>query len=75
MSDEDISELERKILRFIYDDNHRASAIQKALSSQETRYTRNEIIGALNSLEEKDLAERYSTKSWIATGDADDYLE
>jgi DNA-binding MarR family transcriptional regulator len=72
---QEISNLERKILRFIFEDNHRASAIQKALSGQEERYTHNDIVAALNSLEENDLVERYSSKSWIATGDAEDYLE
>ncbi len=73
MSD-DISELERSILGIIIEDSHRPSAITRILVKRGISCDKNQVVQALNSLEEKKLVERYTTKTWLATSGSQDYV-
>jgi len=74
MSNE-VTDLERSILSTIIRDSHRASAITKILLGRHVKCDQNQVVQALNSLEKKNLAERFTVKSWIAKGKAEDYVK
>lgn len=71
----EITDLERNILSIILSDSHRASAITKILTGRQVECTQNQVIQALNSLEKKNLVERFTAKSWIAKGKAGDFVK
>lgn len=63
----DLTELEQRVLSFIRKDSHRPSAIAKALIGRRFSCDQNQVVAALVSLENKGLAERFTTKTWVAT--------
>ena len=71
---EELTELEQVILPIIIEDSHRASAITRILTKKGIDCDNNTVVQALNSLESKDLVERYTTKTWIATSKAQSYV-
>ncbi len=71
---EELTELEQLILPVIIEDSHRASAISRILIKKGVACDNNAVVQALNSLESKSLVERYTTKAWIATTKAQDYV-
>jgi predicted transcriptional regulator len=71
---EELTELEQIILTIIREDSHRASAITRILSKRRVDCDNNAVVQALNSLEGKDLVERYTTKTWIATSKGQSYV-
>ncbi len=71
----EVTDLERSILKIILTDSHRASAITKILQGRHIDCDQNIVIQALNSLEGKDLVERFTSKTWITKGKAEDYVE
>ena len=70
----EVTDLERNILSVILRDSHRASAITKILLGRQVECNQNQVIQALNSLEKRNLAERFSAKTWIAKGKAEDLV-
>ncbi|TFG09360.1 hypothetical protein EU538_05285 [Candidatus Thorarchaeota archaeon] len=72
---EEVTELDRKILEVIIRDSHRPSAITNILQKRGIDCTQNQVVQSLNGLEEKGLVERYTSKTWVATSDAEDYVE
>ncbi|MGY5854632.1 MAG: hypothetical protein RTU92_13770 [Candidatus Thorarchaeota archaeon] len=71
---ENLTELERSILPIIIRDSHRPSAISRILKGRGVQCDLNLVIQALNSLEQKDLVERFTAKAWLAKSKAQDYL-
>ena len=71
----EITELERNILKVILSDSHRPSAITRILQGRHIDCDQNRVIQALNSLEGKDLVERFTAKTWIAKGKAEDLVD
>ncbi len=74
MSD-DITNLERKILAVIIKDSHRPAAITRILNKRQIDCDQNLVVQSLNALEKKGLVERFTSKTWIAKGKAQDYIE
>ncbi len=72
---EDLTELERSILPIIINDSHRPGAITRILTGRGYSIDLNQVNQALNSLEAKDLVERFTTKTWLAKSKAQDYIE
>ncbi|MDF1540282.1 MAG: hypothetical protein P1Q69_15415 [Candidatus Thorarchaeota archaeon] len=71
----EVTDLERSILSVIIRDSHRASAITKILLGRHIKCDQNEVVQTLNSLEKRNLVERFTAKSWIAKGKAEDYVK
>lgn len=71
----EITDLERNILAVIIKDSHRASAITRILLSRQIDCDQNKVIQTLNSLEKRNLAERFTEKTWIAKGRAGELIE
>jgi hypothetical protein len=71
----EVTDLERSVLKVILTDSHRPSAITRILQGRQIECDQNKVIQALNSLEGKDLVERFTPKTWIAKGKAEDYVE
>lgn len=71
----EVTDLERSILSVIIRDSHRAAAITKILLGRHIECDQNKVVQALNSLEKRNLVERFTAKSWIAKGKAEDYVE
>jgi repressor of nif and glnA expression len=71
---EELTELEQMIIPIIIEDSHRASAITRILQKRGVECDNNSVVQSLNSLEEKNLVERYTTKTWIATSRAQSYV-
>ncbi|MFW9849386.1 MAG: hypothetical protein ACFFF4_09605 [Candidatus Thorarchaeota archaeon] len=71
----EVTDLERSILKVIISDSHRASAITRILQGRHIDCDQNKVVQALNSLENKDLVERFTEKTWIAKGKAQDLVE
>ncbi len=74
MSD-NVTELERKILAVIIKDSHRPASITRILKGRQVACDQNSVVASLNSLEKKGLVERFSAKTWIAKGKAEDYID
>ncbi|MGY5875340.1 MAG: hypothetical protein RTU30_06320 [Candidatus Thorarchaeota archaeon] len=71
---ENLTELEKSILPIIIRDSHRPSAIAKILKGRGVQCDLNLVVQALNSLEKKDLVERFTAKAWLAKGKAQEYV-
>ncbi len=71
----EITDLDRQILAIIRTDSHRPSAITGILKGRHVECDNNSVVQSLNTLEKEGLVERFTTKAWIATSKADDYLE
>ncbi|MBD3406443.1 MAG: hypothetical protein GF411_10055 [Candidatus Lokiarchaeota archaeon] len=71
---EDITELEMEILRVILNDSHRPAAITRILKKNHVECDQNAVVQALQSLEARDLVERYTTKTWIGKSSAEKYF-
>ncbi len=71
----EVSELDKAILSAILEDSHRPSAITSIVNARGVSCTQNEVVKALNGLEEKDLVERFTSKTWIAKSGAADHVE
>ena len=71
---EELTELEQMILPIIIEDSHRAGAITRILQKRGVECDNNAVVQSLNTLEEKNLVERYTTKTWIATSRAQSYM-
>ena len=71
----EITDLERSILAVILKDSHRPSAITKILQGRHVDCDQNKVIQSLNSLEKKNLAERFTSKTWIAKGKAEELVD
>jgi len=74
MSD-NVTELERKILAIIIKDSHRAASITRILKGKSVNCDQNSVVQSLNVLEKKGLVERFTAKTWIAKGKAEEYLK
>lgn len=72
---EDLTKLQRKILSVILQDSHRPSAITRILKKRHIECNQNQVVEALNDLEQRGFVERFTTKAWIATGKAEDFAE
>ncbi|MCK4279666.1 MAG: hypothetical protein KAW94_03720 [Candidatus Thorarchaeota archaeon] len=71
----EISDLDRQILALIRADSHRPSAITGILKGRHVECDNNSVVQSLNALEKEGLVERFTSKAWIATSKADDYLK
>lgn len=71
---EDITELELEVLRIILNDSHRPAAITRILKKKHIDCDQNKVVQALQSLEARDLVERYTTKTWIGKSKAESYF-
>ncbi|TFG12465.1 Lrp/AsnC family transcriptional regulator [Candidatus Thorarchaeota archaeon] len=72
---EEISEIDKAILSAILEDSHRPSAITSIVNGRGVNCTQNEVVKALNELEDKGLVERYTSKTWLAKPSAADYID
>ncbi|MBE0526283.1 hypothetical protein E4H12_04815 [Candidatus Thorarchaeota archaeon] len=72
---EDLTELQRKIIALIIRENRRPSAITSTLRRCNKKVDQNGVMVALLDLEKRGLAERSTTKAWIAKGRAADYID
>ncbi|TFF91084.1 hypothetical protein EU545_05715 [Candidatus Thorarchaeota archaeon] len=72
---EEVTDLDRRILEVIIRDSHRPSAITSILQKRGVDCNQNQVVQSLNSLEERGLVERFTTKTWVGTSDAEDYVE
>lgn len=72
---ENVTDLERKILAVIIKDSHRPASITKILQGRQITCDQNSVVQSLNALEKKGLVERFSSKTWLAKGKAEDYIE
>ena len=72
---EDITQLQKKILGLILRENRRPSAIAKTLRRYDRQVDQNKVVSALLDLEKRGLAERSTTKAWLAKGKASDYFD
>ena len=72
---EDLTELQRKILSVILQDSHRPSAITRILKNRHIKCDQNQVVEALNDMEERGFVERFTTKAWLATGKAQDLAD
>lgn len=72
---EDVTDLQRKILALIFNDTHRPAAITRNLRKKNVECDQNQVVQALNDLEQRDLVERSGSKSWTAKDAAEDYIE
>jgi DNA-binding PadR family transcriptional regulator len=71
---EDLTELQRNIIELIIRENRRPSAIAKTLRRYDGQVDQNRVMSALVDLEKRGLAERSTTKAWIARGRAAEYV-
>ncbi|MFW9920145.1 MAG: hypothetical protein ACFFED_11125 [Candidatus Thorarchaeota archaeon] len=71
---ENVTDLERKILAVIIKDSHRPASITRILQGRQVSCDQNSVVQSLNALEKKGLVERYSPKTWIAKGKAEEYI-
>ncbi len=74
MSDE-ITEIDRVILEVVIHDSHRPSAITRIVQKRGIDCTQNQVVQSLNSLEERGLVERYTSKAWVGTSNAEAYVK
>ncbi len=74
MNDE-ITELDRAILEAVLHDSHRPSAITSIVRKRGIDCTQNQVVQSLNSLEERGLVERYTSKAWVGTSNAEAYVQ
>ncbi len=74
---EGITELEKAILSTILDESNsqRPAAITRILQKRDIECDQNQVIQALNSLEKRNLVERYTSKSWVAKSKAEQYMD
>ena len=71
----EITDLDRQVLTIIRTDSHRPSAITGILKGRHIECDNNSVVQSLNALEKEGLVERFTSKAWIATSKADNYLE
>ncbi len=72
---EEITELQKNILKLILADNRRPSAIASILQRRNVQCNQNEVVQALVDLEKRNLVEKLSTKSWTAKGKAEEHID
>lgn len=72
---QEITDLERGILSVILKDSHRPAAITRILQKRQVECDQNTVVQALNTLLDKGLVERFTSKTWIATSKAERVLE
>ncbi|MGY5871226.1 MAG: hypothetical protein RTV72_03185 [Candidatus Thorarchaeota archaeon] len=72
---EDLTDLQRKIMTLIVRENRRPSSIANTLRRRNGTIDQNRVMLALVDLEKRGLAERSTSKAWIAKGRAADYLD
>jgi hypothetical protein len=72
---EDLTELQRNILKLILTDAHRPNAITSVLRRRKVECDQNSVVQALLDLEKRKLVERISGKAWGATDSAEDLVE
>lgn len=72
---EDLTELQRRILVLIFNDTHRPAAITKHLRNKHIECDQNQVVQALNNLEQRNLVERTGSKSWTAKDAAEEYID
>lgn len=72
---EEITDLEKRILALILNNSQRPAAIARILRGRHVKCDQNQVVQALNSLEKKDLVERFTQKTWIAKSKAESLLE
>ncbi|MFW9843894.1 MAG: hypothetical protein ACFFEV_04910 [Candidatus Thorarchaeota archaeon] len=72
---EDLTKLQRNILELILRENRRPSAIAKTLRRYDKQVDQNRVMTALLDLEKRGLAERSTSKAWLAKGRAADYID
>jgi hypothetical protein len=71
---EELTKLQRDILRLIIRENRRPSAIAKTLRRYDSHVDQNGVMLALVDLEKRGLVERSTTKAWTAKGKAADHI-
>ncbi|KXH71157.1 MAG: hypothetical protein AM326_11975 [Candidatus Thorarchaeota archaeon SMTZ-45] len=72
---EEITELQKNILRLILADNRRPNAIASILRRRNFACNQNDIVQALLDLEKRNLVEKLTTKAWTAKENAEDYID
>jgi hypothetical protein len=72
---EDLTELQRNILKLILADAHRPNAITSVLRRRRVECNQNDVVQALLDLEKRNLVERISGKAWGAKDSAEDLVE
>ena len=72
---ESLTDLEKQILSIILRDSHRPAAIVRILKGRHIECDANQVVAALNALEQEGLVERFTSKAWIATSKAESRLE
>ncbi len=72
---EEITELQKSILKLIIADHRRPSAIASILKRRNVECDQNDIVQALLDLETRDLVEKLSTKAWTAKGKAEEHID
>ena len=72
---EEITELQRNILRLILADNRRPGAIASILRGRNVECNQNDVVQALLDLEKRNLVEKLSTKAWTAKGKAEEHVD
>ncbi len=72
---EDLSDFQRKIIVLLVRENRRPSSIAFALRRRNGTVDQNRVMQALVDLEKNRLVERSTSKAWIATSKATDYLD
>ena len=75
MMSKEITDIDRQVLTIIRTDSHRPSAITGILKGRHVECDNNSVVQSLNALEKEGLVERFTSKAWIATSKADDYIE
>ncbi len=72
---EEITELQKNILRLILVDNRRPNSITSILRKRNVACNQNDVVQALLDLEKRDLVEKLSTKAWTAKEKAESYID
>ncbi|MFW9962183.1 MAG: hypothetical protein ACFFCX_01340 [Candidatus Sifarchaeia archaeon] len=72
---EEITELQKNILRLILVDNRRPNSITSILRKRNVSCHQNDVVQALLDLEKRDLVEKLSTKAWTAKEKAERYID
>ncbi len=72
---EEITELQKNILKIILADNRRPNAIASFLKRRNIECNQNDVVQALLDLEKRNLVEKLSTKSWTAKGKAEELID
>ena len=72
---EEITELQKNILRLILVDNRRPNSITSILRKRNVACHQNDVVQALLDLEKRDLVEKLSTKAWTAKEKAESYID